>query len=106
LVIDEGAARGWVQNDSGQRQHINTRGKRVTSSWLGATEGNRYWFDDKGVMVFGKWARIEGKWYYFGAGGKLAVSTAIDGYAVGEGGNKQHIFPRGCIRQLSHESFS
>ena len=50
LVIDEGTARGWVQNDAGQWQYINTNGKAVTSNWLTSGE-NKYYFDDKGVMV-------------------------------------------------------
>jgi len=72
LVIDEGTARGWVQNDSGQWQYINTNGKAVTG--LLDTEGNKYWFDDNGVMAAGKWIQISGKWYYFGTDGKLAAS--------------------------------
>jgi len=87
LVIDEGTARGWVQNDAGQWQYINTNGKAVTG-WLN-TEGNKYWFDDKGVMAAGKWVQISGKWYFFYSDGKLAVNTTIDGYTVGEDGARK-----------------
>ena len=72
LVIDEGTARGWVQNDSGQWQYINTSGKAVTG--LLDRSGNQYWFDDNGVMAAGKWVQISGKWYYFGTDGKLTAS--------------------------------
>ena len=78
LVIDEGTARGWVQNDAGQWQYINVNGKAVTG-WLNTTEGNKFWFDDKGVMASGKWVQISGKWYYFYSDGKLAVNTTTDG---------------------------
>ena len=87
LVIDEGTARGWVQNDAGQWQYINTNGKAVTG-WLN-TDANKYWFDDKGVMAAGKWVQISGKWYYFYSDGKLAVNTTIDGYTVGEDGARK-----------------
>lgn len=40
-------------------------------------------------MVSGKWLEIGGKQYYFYADGKLAVSTTIDGYKVGEDGARQ-----------------
>ena len=72
LVIDEGTARGWVQNDAGQWQYFNTSGNAVTG--LLNMEGNKYWFDDNGVMTAGKWIQISGKWYYFGTDGKLAAS--------------------------------
>ena len=85
LVIDEGTARGWVQNDAGQWQYINTYGKAVTG-WLNITDGDKYWFDDKGIMMAGKWVEISGKWYYFYADGKLAVNATIDGYEVGADG--------------------
>lgn len=88
LVIDEGTARGWVQNDAGQRQYINGSGKAVTG-WLTTTDGNSYWFDDKSVMASGKWVQITGKRYYFYANGKLAVNTTIDGYEVGSDGARK-----------------
>ena len=87
LVIDEGAARGWVQNDAGQWQYINTYGNAVTG-WLN-TEANKYWFDDKGIMAADKWVQISGKWYYFYADGKLAVNVTIDGYTVGADGARK-----------------
>ncbi len=64
LVIDEGTARGWVQNDVGRWQWIGENGKPVTG-----------------------WLTIEnGKWYYFYADGSLAKSTKVDGYEVGPDG--------------------
>jgi hypothetical protein len=84
LVIDEGTARGWVRNDSGGWQYIDTVG-RARTGWLNAGD-NKYWFDTNGIMVSGRWVQIEGKWYYFYENGRLAVSTTIDGHAVGEDG--------------------
>lgn len=81
LVIDEGTARSWVQNDAGQWQYINVSGKAVTG-WLTTRLGSKYWFDDKGIMA-------AGKWYYFYADGKLATNTTIDGYSVGEDGARK-----------------
>ena len=41
LVIDEGTARGWIQNDAGQWQYINTNGKlAVNTSIDGYTIGD------------------------------------------------------------------
>ena len=85
LVIDEGTARGWVQNDAGQWQYINTYGKAAIG-WLNITNGTKYYFDDKGVMVSNKWLQVGGKWYYFYSDGKLATSTTIDGYTVDSDG--------------------
>ncbi len=85
LVIDEGTARGWVKNDSGQWQYIDAYGKARTG-WLTVTTGSKYWFDDKAVMASGKWVQIQNKWYYFYADGKLAVNTTVEGYTVGADG--------------------
>jgi len=76
---------GWVQNDAGQWQYINTEGQAVTG-WLTTPEGNKYWFDENGFQVCGKWVQIEDKWYYFDEDGKLAVNATIDGYEVGADG--------------------
>ncbi len=84
LVIDEGTARGWSQNDAGQWQYIGENGKAVTG-WL--TDGNaKYYFLSNGIMVSVKWLEIDGKWYYFYADGALAKNTKIDGYEVDENG--------------------
>ena len=88
LVIDPGTARGWVQNDAGQQMYYTWDGKRV-SGWLTTTSGSKYWFDDNGIIQAGKWVEIGGKWYYFHASGKLAVSTTINGYEVGEDGARK-----------------
>ena len=72
LVIDEGTARGWVQNDAGQWQYIGENGKPAIG-WL-TTDGGKYhyYFTADGSMIAGKWLEIEGKWYYFNADGSLA----------------------------------
>lgn len=86
LVIDEGTARGWVQNDAGQWQYIGENGKPVVG-WLTAENGKyHYYFTADGIMVFGKWLQIDDKWYYFYADGYLAISSKIDGYEVDENG--------------------
>ena len=86
LVIDEGTARGWVQNDAGQWQYIGENGKPVID-WLTAEGGKyQYYFTTDGIMVAGKWLEIEGKWYYFNANGSLARSTKIGEYEVDENG--------------------
>ena len=86
LVIDEGTARGWVQNDAGQWQYIGENGKPVID-WLTAEGGKyQYYFTTDGIMVAGKWLEIEGKWYYFNANGSLARSTKISEYEVDENG--------------------
>ena len=88
LVIDEGTVRGWVQNDAGQWQYINTYGKAAID-WLNITNGTKYYFDDKGVMVSNKWLQVGGKWYYFYSDGKLATSTTIDGHTVDSDGARK-----------------
>jgi len=86
LVIDEGTARGWVQNDAGQWQYIGENGKPAIG-WLTTESGKyHYYFTVDGSMVAGKWLEIEGKRYYFNADGSLAKSTKIDGYEVDENG--------------------
>ena len=88
LVIDEGTARGWVRNDSGTWQFINTNGRAVTG-WHTDPDGARFWFDNRGNMVSGRWVQIAGRWFYFYESGRLAVSTVIDGYAIGEDGARE-----------------
>ena len=86
LVIDEGTARGWVQNEAGGWQYIGENGKPVTG-WLTSTGTDiQYYFDDNGIMVSGKWLQISGKWYYFYPDGALAKSTNADGYEVDANG--------------------
>ncbi|WP_312433360.1 S-layer homology domain-containing protein [Lacrimispora sp.] len=86
LVIDEGTARGWVQNDVGQWQYVGDNGKPVVG-WLTVENGKyHYYFTADGIMVSGKWLEIDSKWYYFNTDGSLARSTKIDGYEVDENG--------------------
>lgn len=84
LVIDEGTARGWSQNDAEQWQYIGENGKAVTG-WMDI-DSKRYYFTMDGLMVSGKWLEIGGKWYYFNADGSLAKNTKIDGYEIDENG--------------------
>lgn len=84
LVIDEGAARGWVQNDAGQWAYIGENGKAVTG-WL-TLEDDTYYFTPDGYLVSCTWLQIEGKWYYFYPDGFLAKSTKVDGYEIDENG--------------------
>ena len=86
LVIDEGTARGWVQNDAGQWQYIGENGKPVVG-WLTAENGKyHYYFTADGIMASGKWLQVDGKWYYFNADGSLAKSTKVGEYEVDENG--------------------
>lgn len=86
LVIDEGMARGWVQNDAGQWQWIGENGKPAIG-WLTAEDGKyHYYFTKDGIVVSGKWKEIDGKWYYFNADGSLAKDTKVDHYEVGPDG--------------------
>ncbi len=86
LVIDEGTARGWVQNDVGKWQYIGENGKPVTG-WLNITGTDiQYYFDNSRTMVSGQWLQVSGKWYYFYADGALARSTEVGGYEVDEDG--------------------
>ena len=84
LVIDEGTARGWVQNDAGQWQYIGENGNAVTG-WF-SVETAKYYFTSDGIMASGKWLEIDGKWYYFNADGSLAKNAKVDGYEVDENG--------------------
>ena len=105
LVIDPTSPRRWVQSDNGQWLYYSpTNGKAVTG-WQ-TIDGSRYYFNSKGVMRTGwltvggsrrfllsngkmaskRWVQVGGKQYYFQANGDLAVSTTIDGFAVGADG--------------------
>ena len=85
LVIDEGTARGWVQNDAGQWQYIGENGKPAIG-WISIENGKVYYFTKGGMEVCGKWLEIDSKWYYFYADGSLAKSTKVDGYEIGPDG--------------------
>ncbi len=86
-VIDEGTVRGWVQDDNGQWQYIDTNGNAV-SGWL-TVENVKYYFTSDGIMVSGKWLQIDGKWFYFYSDGKMAVNTTLDGYLIGADGARK-----------------
>lgn len=86
LVIDEGTAREWMQNDAGQWKYIDENGMPVTG-WLVTENGKyHYYFGKDGIMTAGKWLQIDGKWYYFYADGLLAKNIKVDGYEVDENG--------------------
>lgn len=77
---------GWVKDSSSWRYYT---GKKAAVGWKkissdGGTK--RYYFTSDGIMVSGKWLKLDGKWYYFNADGSLAVSTKVDGYKVYENG--------------------
>ena len=88
LVIDESTARGWARNDSGSWQFIDATGRAVTG-WHTDIDGERFWFDNRGIMISDRWVQIAGNWYYFYDSGRLAVSTVIDGYTIGEDGARE-----------------
>ena len=53
---------------------------------LGQQEGQRYFFDNKGVRLQSKWLKYRGKYYYFGSNGVMAVNQWIGDYYVGADG--------------------
>ena len=87
LVIDEGSARGWSQNDAGLWQYVGEDGKPI-AGWLTA-EDSCYYFTSDGSMASDEWLQIDGEWYYFYADGSLAKSAKIDGYEVDENGARK-----------------
>ncbi len=87
LVMDESMARGWNQNDAGQKYYLESNGVMKTG-WHNEN-GVKYYFDVNGVMQAGKWVRIGSKWYYFHVDGKMAVNTTIDGYTVEADGTRK-----------------
>ncbi|MSS08171.1 hypothetical protein FYJ38_05875 [Clostridium sp. WB02_MRS01] len=90
LTIAPDTAQGWTLNDAGQYLYYRD-GKALTGWWDININGNnkRYYFAKDGIMVFGKWLEIDGKWYYFYDDGSLAVNTSIDGYEVDENGMRK-----------------
>ncbi|GAA4291991.1 hypothetical protein GCM10023142_27010 [Anaerocolumna aminovalerica] len=87
LVIDEGTARGWSQNDAGLRCYFDSNGDMKTG-WHNE-KGEKYYFDVNGVMAAGKWVQINSKWYYFYADGKMAADTTVEGYSLKEDGTRK-----------------
>ena len=90
-LMDEGSARGWKQNDVGQQQYWDWRGKRIVG-WQAFEDNSRcylYFFDWNGVMISGKWQEYDGKKYYFYTDGTLATDTVIDGFEVGSDGARK-----------------
>lgn len=87
LTIDAATAQGWAKNDDGQ--YLYYKDGKAFTGWrdIGSNNVNKcYYFTKDGIMIFGRWREIDGKWYYFNADGSLAVSTKIDEYEVDEDG--------------------
>lgn len=98
--------RGWIQDNKGW-YYIKDNASRARGEVL-AIGGYDYWFDADGYMATGfrqdqngfyyylrefggmrksSWQLADGKWYYFGADGKMFISaTTPDGYQVGADG--------------------
>jgi uncharacterized repeat protein (TIGR02543 family) len=83
LTITPDTAQGWTQNDAGQ--YFYYKDGKVLTGWQ-TIEDIKYYFDNYGNRISGKWHQIEGKWYYFNINGSLAVSTTIEGFEVDEDG--------------------
>lgn len=65
---DFGMKIGWQKID-GKWYFFKDNGILTKNDWL-TYKGDKYYFDDKGVMVTG-WKKIDGKWYYFDNNGKM-----------------------------------
>lgn len=77
---------GWVK-DGDNWKYYSGNTMLVGLLDIGADGNNKiYYFNEDGIMVSGKWLRIDGKWYYFYANGSLSRSTKIDNYEVDENG--------------------
>lgn len=77
---------GWVKDGANWRFYS---GSRMLIGWWNIGGGDTektYYFTTDGLMVFGKWRQIDGKWYYFNADGSLAKNTTVDGSEVDENG--------------------
>lgn len=98
VIIDPQTANGWVQNDSGEWSYYKN-GEPV-KGWL-SDDQKWYWLDkNTGKMFAGGWKQIDGKQYYFYAGGSMAVSTKVDGYEVGMDGARKNDYP--SCRKISN----
>lgn len=93
-------ANGWIKVNG--KYYYYVKGK-MTTGWK-TISGSKYYFSKDGVrqtgwikvsgsmyylksckMVTG-WQKISGNYYYFGTNGKMAVSTTVDGVAIGADG--------------------
>jgi uncharacterized repeat protein (TIGR02543 family) len=77
---------GWVEIGTNKRYFSDNR---MLTGWQDMGSGSKkktYYFSNKGNLIFGKWLKISGKWYYFYKDGSLAKSTKVDGYEVGPDG--------------------
>jgi hypothetical protein len=78
---------GWAQNEDGGKIYYTPTGD-IQTGWHTIAGKSTYYFGDDGVMKTG-WQTIGENQYYFGEDGKLAVNTAVDGYAVGPDGARR-----------------
>jgi glucan-binding YG repeat protein len=74
---------GWKKDDKGNWYYLSANGAQI--GWKEISK-KRYYFTKEGIMVSGKWLKIDSKWYCFYTDGTLAVSTKIDGYEVDKDG--------------------
>lgn len=79
-----GGEKGWVQTEKGQ-MYIDSN-YLPRKGWLTTTQDNKYYFDQNGLRVEGKWLQIDGRWYYFYNDGKMARSTTVGDYEIDENG--------------------
>lgn len=73
---------GWVKDGDNWRYYSGN--KVMVGFWdIGSSSPKKtFYFTKDGLMVYGKWFQIDGKWYYFHADGELARNAVIDGYEV------------------------
>ena len=85
--------------------YVDSSGKKVANQWvdglwLGSDGAQKYkpkaswkhnakgwWYEDtSGWYAKSQWQKIDGKWYYFGSDGYLAMNEWVDGYWLGSSG--------------------
>ena len=81
---------GWVNYGDNWRYYSGNK-MLVGFGDIGSGSAKKtYYFTKEGLMMFGKWLQINGKWYYFNTDGTLARSTIIDGYEVDSDGIRKN----------------
>lgn len=76
----------WVAADDEQWQYITDDGT-MHIGWLDLGD-DRYYLDEEGCRVSGRWTKISRYWYYFDEEGILARDTWVDNYHVDDAGRK------------------
>lgn len=74
----------WKETQDEQWQYIQDDGS-LTIGWL-ELDGERYYFDSKGIRKSDYWLKDDGAWYYFEEDGTMAKNTWVDNYYVDETG--------------------